>query len=165
MAETPAVKNKMYRGDEYIIAAMIPDPADPLKKKLVRPFDQNEESHSIEADEIEAESKDRTINDYGKVNEAHPALARFIQGTMMLVPALTLLLLPLGAGMGLLKGYRAAFAALWMVIKPAVLVLAMATPVAWAVAAAITGLAVGFAYAYRGPTNKTRKTYAKQIST
>ncbi|WP_416241334.1 phage tail protein [Bacillus paranthracis] len=82
-------------------------------------------------------------------NEAHPALARFIQGTMMLVPALTLLLLPLGAGMGLLKGYRAAFAALWMIIKPAVLVLAMASPVAWAVAAAITGLAVGFAYAYK----------------
>ncbi|SCN11920.1 tail length tape measure protein [Bacillus wiedmannii] len=82
-------------------------------------------------------------------NEAHPALARFIQGTMMLVPALTLLLLPLGAGMGLLKGYRAAFAALWMIIKPAVLVLAMASPVAWALAAAITGLAVGFAYAYK----------------
>lgn len=82
-------------------------------------------------------------------NEAHPALARFIQGTMMLVPALTLLLLPLGAGMGLLKGYRAAFAALWVIIKPAVLVLAMASPVAWALAAAITGLAVGFAYAYK----------------
>ncbi|MGN4663916.1 tail length tape measure protein, partial [Bacillus cereus group sp. MYBK245-1] len=82
-------------------------------------------------------------------NEAHPALARFIQGTMMLVPALTLLLLPLGAGMGLLKGYRAAFAALWMIIKPAVMVLAMASPVAWALAAAITGLAVGFAYAYK----------------
>lgn len=40
MAETPTVKNKMYRGDEYIIAAMIKDPTDPLKKTLVRPFDQ-----------------------------------------------------------------------------------------------------------------------------
>ncbi|HDR7640729.1 phage tail protein [Bacillus wiedmannii] len=82
-------------------------------------------------------------------NEAHPALAKFIQGTMMLVPALTLLLLPLGAGMGLLMGYRAAFAALWMVIKPAVLVLAMASPVAWALAAALAGMAVGFSYAYK----------------
>ncbi|KAA0796681.1 tail length tape measure protein [Bacillus sp. JAS102] len=82
-------------------------------------------------------------------NEAHPTLAKFIQGTMMLVPALTLLLLPLGAGMGLLKGYRAAFAALWMIIKPAVMVLAMASPVAWALAAAITGLALGFTYAYK----------------
>ncbi|MGE6850781.1 hypothetical protein ACQKGB_27365 [Bacillus tropicus] len=82
-------------------------------------------------------------------NKAHPTLAKFIQGTMMLVPALTLLLLPLGAGMGLLMGYRAAFAALWMIIKPVVLVLAMASPVAWALAAAITGLAVGFSYAYK----------------
>ncbi|HDR7258762.1 tail length tape measure protein [Bacillus cereus] len=82
-------------------------------------------------------------------NEAHPTLAKFIQGTMMLVPALTLLLLPLGAGMGLLKGYRAAFAALWVIIKPAVMVLAMASPVAWALAAAITGLALGFTYAYK----------------
>lgn len=82
-------------------------------------------------------------------NEAHPTLAKFIQGTMMLVPALTLLLLPLGAGMGLLKGYRAAFATLWMIIKPAVMVLAMASPVAWALAAAITGLALGFTYAYK----------------
>ncbi|WP_368905016.1 tail length tape measure protein [Bacillus wiedmannii] len=82
-------------------------------------------------------------------NEAHPTLAKFIQGTMMLVPALTLLLLPLGAGMGLLKGYRAAFAALWMIIKPAVMVLAMASPIAWALAAAITGLALGFTYAYK----------------
>lgn len=82
-------------------------------------------------------------------NEAHPTLAKFIQGTMMLVPALTLLLLPLGAGMGLLKGYRAAFAALWMIIKPAVMVLAMASPVAWVLAAAITGLALGFTYAYK----------------
>ena len=79
-------------------------------------------------------------------NEAHPTLAKFIQGTMMLVPALTLLLLPLGAGMGLLKGYRAAFAALWVIIKPAVMVLAMASPVAWALAAAITVFALGLSY-------------------
>lgn len=94
-------------------------------------------------------------------NKAHPTMAKFIQGTMMLVPALTLLLLPLGAGMGLLMGYRAAFAALWVIIKPVVLVLAMASPVAWALAAAITGLAVGFSYAYkniepfRNAVNKT----------
>ncbi|MFB7121734.1 carbamoyl-phosphate synthase [Bacillus tropicus] len=94
-------------------------------------------------------------------NKAHPTLAKFIQGTMMLVPALTLLLLPLGAGMGLIMGYRAAFAALWVIIKPVVLVLAMASPVAWALAAAITGLAVGFSYAYkniepfRNTVNKT----------
>ncbi|PHG31262.1 phage major tail protein, TP901-1 family [Bacillus toyonensis] len=63
------VKNKMYRGDEFIIAAKIKDPTDPTKESLVRPFDQTEDSHSIEADEIEAESKDRTITDYGKISE------------------------------------------------------------------------------------------------
>ncbi|MEM5609270.1 hypothetical protein AAHH76_30095 [Bacillus toyonensis] len=41
-----------------------------------------------------------------KFNEAHPVLAKFIQGTMMLVPALTLILAPLAVGIGLLKGYR-----------------------------------------------------------
>ncbi len=29
---TPTVKNKMYRGDEYIIVAMIKDPANPTAK-------------------------------------------------------------------------------------------------------------------------------------
>lgn len=36
-----------------------------------------------------------------------------------------------------------------MIIKPTVMVLAMASPVAWALAAAITGLALGFTYAYK----------------
>ncbi|QWH09529.1 phage major tail protein, TP901-1 family [Bacillus mycoides] len=68
--ETPVVeKNKMYRGDEFIYAVVIPDPTDPLLTKMIRPFDQTDSSHSIEADEIEAESKDRTISDYGKVTE------------------------------------------------------------------------------------------------
>ncbi|MFJ1122187.1 phage major tail protein, TP901-1 family [Bacillus thuringiensis] len=61
--------NKMYRGDEFLIAAVIADPSDPLKEKMVRPFDQTDSSHSIEADEIEVESKDRTISDYGKIAE------------------------------------------------------------------------------------------------
>ncbi|EJR51805.1 TP901-1 family phage major tail protein [Bacillus cereus VD115] len=69
VTETPSASNKMYRGDEFIYAVVIPDPADPLKTKLIRPFDQTDSSHSIEADEIEAESKDRTISDYGKVTE------------------------------------------------------------------------------------------------
>lgn len=61
------VKNKMYRGDEFLIAVVIKD--DTGTDKTIRPFDQTESSHSIEADEIEAESKDRTISDYGKVTE------------------------------------------------------------------------------------------------
>lgn len=84
-----------------------------------------------------------------KFNEAHPTMAKFIQGALMLVPALTLILSPLAVGIGLFLGYRAAIAAVWMVIKPLVLGLAMVTPVAWAVAAAISALVVGFTYAYK----------------
>lgn len=61
------VKNKMMRGDDFLIAAVIKDATD--KDTMVRPFDQTDSSHSVEADEIEAASKDRTISDYGKVTE------------------------------------------------------------------------------------------------
>lgn len=84
-----------------------------------------------------------------KFNEAHPVLAKFIQGTMMLVPALTLILAPLAVGIGLLKGYRAALFLVWTTFKPLILGLMTVTPVAWAVAAAIAGLVVGFTYAYK----------------
>ncbi|EEM68479.1 tail length tape measure protein [Bacillus thuringiensis serovar andalousiensis BGSC 4AW1] len=84
-----------------------------------------------------------------KFNEAHPVLAKFIQGTMMLVPALTLILAPLAVGIGLLKGYRAALFLVWTTLKPLILGLMTVTPVAWAVAAAIAGLVVGFTYAYK----------------
>ncbi|PHC13813.1 carbamoyl-phosphate synthase [Bacillus toyonensis] len=84
-----------------------------------------------------------------KFNEAHPVLAKFIQGTMMLVPALTLILAPLAVGIGLLKGYRAALFLVWQMVKPLALGLAVVSPVVWAVAAAIAGLAVGFTYAYK----------------
>lgn len=62
------VKNKMYRGDEFLVAVKIKDQTN--QEILVRPFDQTDLSHSIEADEIEAESKDRTVSDYGKVTES-----------------------------------------------------------------------------------------------
>lgn len=84
-----------------------------------------------------------------KFNEAHPTMAKFIQGAIMLVPALTLILSPLAVGIGLFAGYRAALFAVWMLIKPLVLGLAMVSPVAWAVAAAISALVVGFSYAYK----------------
>ncbi|MBO1583148.1 carbamoyl-phosphate synthase [Bacillus sp. XF8] len=98
-----------------------------------------------------------------KFNEAHPTMAKFIQGALMLVPALTLILSPLAVGIGLFLGYRAAIAAVWMLIKPLVLGLAMVSPVAWAVAAAIAGLVVGFNYAYKN-IEPFRKAVDKTIS-
>ncbi|EJR42149.1 hypothetical protein IIK_05652 [Bacillus cereus VD102] len=82
-------------------------------------------------------------------NEAHPALARFIQGTIMLVPALMALMLPLGLGVGYFRGLRAILFALRPIIMPVVTAFAtMSTPV-WILAAAIAGLTVGFTHFYK----------------
>lgn len=79
-----------------------------------------------------------------KFNEAHPTMALFIQGTMMLVPALMLLLSPLAAGVGLWNGMKVAMAAVWPIIGPLVGGLASMGAIVWIVAAAIAGLAIGF---------------------
>lgn len=79
MTETAGtVKNKMYRGDEFIIAAKIKDQTN--QSILVRPFDQTEDSHNIEADEIEAESKDRSYSDYGKRKETRSFSCTLAEG-------------------------------------------------------------------------------------
>ncbi|AXN58351.1 tail length tape measure protein [Bacillus phage Wes44] len=81
-----------------------------------------------------------------KFNEANPTLALFIQGALMLIPALTLLLSPLAAGIGLWNGMLAALNAVWMLIGPLVTGLAAMSATVWVVAAAIAGLAMGFVY-------------------
>lgn len=73
-------------------------------------------------------------------NEAHPAMAMFIQGTMLLIPLLTLILSPLAIGIGLLAGYRAAWAMLWTFIGPLITGLAAMSTTVWIVSAAIVGL-------------------------
>ncbi|MDA1582107.1 carbamoyl-phosphate synthase large subunit [Bacillus cereus group sp. TH228LC] len=82
-------------------------------------------------------------------NEAHPSMARFIQGTIMLVPALMALMLPLALGVGYFRGLRAILFALRPIIMPVVTAFAtMSTPV-WILAAAIAGLTVGFTHFYK----------------
>ncbi|MCM3598717.1 hypothetical protein M4D55_23440 [Metabacillus idriensis] len=72
-----------------------------------------------------------------KFNEAHPLLAKVLQGIVMLIPALTLLLLPLGLGIGVMAGYAAAWGFLGRMIMPVVtFVMAMSASV-WLVSAAI----------------------------
>lgn len=83
-----------------------------------------------------------------KFNEAHPVLAKLIQGTMMLVPALTLLLSPLAIGIGLVNGFMAAWASVWPMIAPLVTGLAAMSATVWLVAGAIVGLVAGFVYMY-----------------
>lgn len=84
-----------------------------------------------------------------KFNEAHPVLAKFIQGTMLLVPALTLLLSPLAIGIGLLAGFRAALAGAWPIIGPIVTGLAAMSSTVWLVAAALVGLTMVFTQLWR----------------
>ncbi|MDF9296110.1 hypothetical protein [Geobacillus stearothermophilus] len=79
-----------------------------------------------------------------KFNEAHPVLAKILQGILMLIPALTLLLSPLAIGIGLLAGFQAAWASIWTMIGPLVTGLAAMSATVWIVAGAIVGLvAVG----------------------
>lgn len=79
-----------------------------------------------------------------KFNEANPTMAMFIQGAIMLVPALMLLLSPLAAGVGFFNGLKVAMAGAWAIIGPLVTGLGAMTATVWIVAAAIAGLAIGF---------------------
>lgn len=81
-------------------------------------------------------------------NEAHPAIAKMLQGVLLLVPALTLLLLPLGLGVGLIKGYALAFGFFFRMIAPVVTFLATMSASVWLVAAAIIALGAAFIWAW-----------------
>ncbi|QEL88485.1 phage tail protein [Bacillus mycoides] len=82
-------------------------------------------------------------------NEAHPVMARFIQGTIMLVPALMALLLPLSLGVGYFRGLRAILFALRPIIMPVVTAFATMSAPVWITAAAIAGLTVGLTHFYK----------------
>ncbi|HDX9500152.1 TPA: carbamoyl-phosphate synthase [Bacillus thuringiensis] len=84
-----------------------------------------------------------------KFNEAHPVLAKFIQGTMMLVPALMVLLTPLALGIGYFAGLRAILFALRPILMPIATGFAMMTAPAWVLAGAITGLTLLFTHLWK----------------
>jgi hypothetical protein len=84
-----------------------------------------------------------------KFNEAHPVLAKILQGILMLIPALTLLLSPLAIGIGLLAGFQAAWASIWTMIGPLVTGLAAMSATVWIVAAAIVGLTAFLIYLWK----------------
>jgi phage-related protein len=83
-----------------------------------------------------------------KFNEAHPTLAKMIQGFLMLLPILTLLLAPLAVGIGLFGGLSAAFNAVWLLIAPLVTGLATMMGTVILVAGVIVGLVSAFIYAW-----------------
>lgn len=81
-------------------------------------------------------------------NKAHPYIAMMIQGTMMLIPILTLLLLPLGLGVGLVKGYALAFGYFYRMVRPFITFMATMSATVWIVAAAIILLGAAFIWAW-----------------
>lgn len=82
-------------------------------------------------------------------NEAHPTLAKFIQGMMMLVPAIMVVLTPLALGIGYFKGLRAILFAVKPVLMPIIKGFMFMSGPAWVLAAAIAGLVVGFNHFYK----------------
>ncbi|XLP26020.1 carbamoyl-phosphate synthase large subunit (plasmid) [Bacillus toyonensis] len=90
-------------------------------------------------------------------NQAHPVMARFIQGTIMLVPALMALLFPLALGVGYFKGLRAILFALRPIIMPVATAFASLSAPVWITAAAIAGLTVGLTHFYK--TNEKFKAF------
>jgi phage-related protein len=77
-----------------------------------------------------------------KFNEAHPVLAKIIQGFIMLIPLLTLILSPLAIGIGWWAGLKAAMFGVWVLIGPVVTGFAAIMGTVLVVAAAITALGV-----------------------
>lgn len=77
-------------------------------------------------------------------NEAHPVLAKVIQGFVLLIPALTLILSPLAVGIGLVGGMAAAWSSLWLIIGPVVTGLGAMMGTVLLVSGAIVGLGAAF---------------------
>jgi hypothetical protein len=83
-----------------------------------------------------------------KFNEAHPTLAKMIQGFLMLIPILTLILAPLAVGIGMFGGLSAALNAVWLIIGPMVVGFASMMGTVLLVAAVVVGLVAAFIYAW-----------------
>ncbi|WP_255255218.1 carbamoyl-phosphate synthase [Bacillus pseudomycoides] len=95
-----------------------------------------------------------------KFNEAHPVMAKFLQGVLMLIPALTLILSPLAIGIGLWNGMLAMWNSVWMLIGPLITGLAAMSATVWVVAAAIVGLTMYISHLW-----KTSETFRNGVMT
>jgi len=96
-----------------------------------------------------------------KFNEAHPLLAKVIQGFLMLLPALFLILAPLAIGIGYVNGLKASFAALWVIIKPLTMGFATMGGTVVLIAAIIAGLVGIFVHLWK--TNENFRTQMTAI--
>lgn len=60
---------KEYQGDNFLFAVVIP-PIDTGTETTARVFNQTDGGHTIEADDIELDTKDKSGSGYGKVTES-----------------------------------------------------------------------------------------------
>ncbi|MGL5329268.1 MAG: phage tail protein, partial [Peptostreptococcaceae bacterium] len=90
-----------------------------------------------------------------KFNEAHPVIAKFIQGIALLTPAMTLLLLPLNLGLGLFKGWGVVIGSVSKLIMPFITSIGLASSTFLTLAGIIGVVAGAFTYFYN--TNETFK--------
>lgn len=79
-----------------------------------------------------------------KFNEAHPFLAKILQGFLLLIPALILILSPLAVGIGLWSGLAAGWAAMAPLIMPLITGLMSIAGTVAIVAAALVAFGVVF---------------------
>ncbi|MFD6439369.1 hypothetical protein ACFWDG_06055 [Peribacillus sp. NPDC060186] len=84
-----------------------------------------------------------------KFNEAHPTLAKIVQGFLMLLPAVTLLLSPLSVGIGLFGGLAAAWASLAPLVMPLVAGIAALSGPVVLVTAGIVALTAASIWVYK----------------
>lgn len=84
-----------------------------------------------------------------KFNEAHPTLAKIVQGFLMLLPAVTLLLSPLAVGIGLFGGLAAAWASLAPLVMPLVAGIAALSGPVVLVTAGIVALTAASIWVYK----------------
>lgn len=81
---------------------------------------------------------------FARIAESNPILSKMVFGFLSLLPILTLLLSPLAVGIGLFNGMKAAFASVWLLIKPLVAGLAAMGGTVLVVATIIVALAAAF---------------------
>ena len=91
-----------------------------------------------------------------KFNELHPTIAKIISVIALLTPVMTLLLLPLNMGIGLLAGWKVAINAAWVAVGGIASAIGIAASTFLAFATVIGAVVGGLIYFYK--TNETFRT-------
>lgn len=84
-----------------------------------------------------------------KFNEAHPVIAKIVSVIGFLLPAMTLLLLPLGWGLGLFTGWKLILGAVWPLISGVVALIGTASATFLTFAAVIGVVVAAFIYLWK----------------